>query len=157
MTYNRPTWLFSENFFFFKLEANYFTILSLFLPHIDMNQPWVYTCSPSWTPLPLPSFWNFKRTKQNKTKTIPLSLLNQVFPASKCIWMEIRKRLRQKGLKETTPSPGFTREAVLWSLSQQFHLDVFLSKTRNDSSEIHHWKAEKQTITYGYVRSFLFV
>ena len=95
--------------------------------------------------------------EQNKTKTIPLSLLNQVFPASKCIWMEIRKRLRQKGLKETTPSPGFTREAVLWSLSQQFHLDVFLSKTRNDSSEIHHWKAEKQTITYGYVRSFLFV
>ena len=22
------------------------------LPHIDMNQPWVYMCSPSWTPLP---------------------------------------------------------------------------------------------------------
>ena len=22
------------------------------LPYIDMNQPWVYVCSPSWTPLP---------------------------------------------------------------------------------------------------------
>ena len=25
------------------------------LPYIDMNPPWVYTCSPSWTPLPPPS------------------------------------------------------------------------------------------------------
>ena len=25
------------------------------LPYIDMNQPWVYMCSPSWTPLPPPS------------------------------------------------------------------------------------------------------
>ena len=23
-----------------------------FLPYIHMNQPWVYMCSPSWTPLP---------------------------------------------------------------------------------------------------------
>ena len=27
----------------------------LVLPYIDMNQPWVYTCSPSWTPLPPPA------------------------------------------------------------------------------------------------------
>ena len=25
------------------------------LPYINMNPPWVYTCSPSWTPLPPPS------------------------------------------------------------------------------------------------------
>ena len=25
------------------------------LPYIDMNLPWVYMCSPSWTPLPPPS------------------------------------------------------------------------------------------------------
>ena len=30
------------------MEANYFTIMSWFLPYIDMNQPWVYMCSPSW-------------------------------------------------------------------------------------------------------------
>ena len=28
----------------------YFIVLVL--PYIDMNQPWVYMCSPSWTPLP---------------------------------------------------------------------------------------------------------
>jgi len=26
-----------------------------FWPYIDMNPPWVYICSPSWTPLPPPS------------------------------------------------------------------------------------------------------
>ena len=36
------------------MEANYFTILWCFLPYIDMNQPWVYMCSPSWTPSHLP-------------------------------------------------------------------------------------------------------
>ena len=37
------------------MEANYFTILWWFLPYIDMNQPWVYTCSPSRSRLPPPS------------------------------------------------------------------------------------------------------
>ena len=27
----------------------------VFLPYIDMNQPWVYMCPPSWSPLPHPS------------------------------------------------------------------------------------------------------
>ena len=33
-------------------EANYFTIWYWFLPYIDINQPWVYTCPPSWPSLP---------------------------------------------------------------------------------------------------------
>ena len=36
------------------MEANDFTILWWFLPYTDMNQPRVYTCLPSWTPLPPP-------------------------------------------------------------------------------------------------------
>ena len=37
------------------MEGNYCTIW-WFLPYINMNQPWVYTCVPlSWTPLPPPS------------------------------------------------------------------------------------------------------
>ena len=39
----------------FQLEANYITILNWFLPYIDMNQPWVYMCPPSWAPFPPPS------------------------------------------------------------------------------------------------------
>ena len=37
-----------------KLQTNYFTILWWFLPYTDMNQPWVYISSPSWTPSHLP-------------------------------------------------------------------------------------------------------
>ena len=37
------------------MEANYFTVLWCFSPYIDMNQPRVYMCPPSQTPLPSPS------------------------------------------------------------------------------------------------------
>ena len=35
------------NYIYFKLEANYFTILWLVLPYIDLNPPQVYMCPPS--------------------------------------------------------------------------------------------------------------
>ena len=40
---------FTRNFLnqFILTGGNYFTILQWFLPYIDMNQPWVYMCSPS--------------------------------------------------------------------------------------------------------------
>ena len=41
--------------YFYQLEANYFTVLQWFLPYIDINQPWIYMCSPSRSPLPPPS------------------------------------------------------------------------------------------------------
>ena len=37
--------------FFFFLIYN----IVLVLPYINMNPPWVYTCSPSWTAVPSPS------------------------------------------------------------------------------------------------------
>ena len=41
-----------DKIFFFLL----YNIL-LVLPYINMNLPQVYTCSPSWGPLPLPKLW----------------------------------------------------------------------------------------------------
>ena len=49
-----PFLLFSP-IYFYQLEANYLTILQWFLPYIDMNQPWIYMCSPSRSSLPPPS------------------------------------------------------------------------------------------------------
>ena len=49
------------SFFFWFLFIIYFNwrLITLQycigLPYINMNPPWVYTCSPSWTPLPSPS------------------------------------------------------------------------------------------------------
>ena len=37
---------------FIELDAKYNIVLVL--PYIDMNPPWVYMCSPSWTPSHLP-------------------------------------------------------------------------------------------------------
>ena len=44
-------WFFFNLILFIYL---FYTIV-LFLPYINMHPPWVYTCSPSWTPLPPPS------------------------------------------------------------------------------------------------------
>ena len=45
--------------FFLSFFLNYLFILLynivLVLPYIDLTSPWVYICSPSWTPLPTPS------------------------------------------------------------------------------------------------------
>ena len=54
-----PSAINGDNFFFvsfFKKLINYFTLcIVLVLTHIDLNPPWVYMCSPSWTPRPPPS------------------------------------------------------------------------------------------------------
>ena len=42
-------------FFFLVLFIYLLYNIVLVLPYIDMNPPWVYMCSPSWTPLPAPS------------------------------------------------------------------------------------------------------
>ena len=44
-------------FYFYFFSFIYWFIYSIVvvLPYIDMNPPWVYMCSPSWTPLPPPS------------------------------------------------------------------------------------------------------
>ena len=52
MTFSISTWYFPFCFNLFNWRL--ITILWWFLPYIDMNQPRVYMCPPSWTPLPPP-------------------------------------------------------------------------------------------------------
>ena len=40
---------------FLLVGGQSFSISSWVLPSIDLNQPWIYMCSPSWPPLPPPS------------------------------------------------------------------------------------------------------
>ena len=46
-----------------------------FLPYIDMNQPWLYMCSPSWAPLSLPSPSHPSRSSQCTNPEHPVSCI----------------------------------------------------------------------------------
>ena len=58
-------------FFFFFLLYN----IVLVLPYINMNPPWVYTCSPSWTPLPPPSPYHPSGSSQCTSPEHPVSCI----------------------------------------------------------------------------------
>ena len=68
-----PPALFLKKIFFFKLEDNYNIVMVL--PYINMNQPWVYTCSPSWTPLPPPSPYHPSGSSQYTSPKHPVSCI----------------------------------------------------------------------------------
>ena len=57
-------------FFFFLLYNSV-----LVLPYIDLNLPWVYGCSPSWTPLPLPSPSHPSGSSQHTSPEHPVSCI----------------------------------------------------------------------------------
>ena len=45
------------------------------LPYINMNPPQVYTCSPSWTPLPPPSLYHPSGSSQCTSPKLPVSCI----------------------------------------------------------------------------------
>ena len=47
----------------------------LVLPYINMHPPWVYTCSPSWTPLPPPSPYHPSGSSQCTHPKLPVSCI----------------------------------------------------------------------------------
>ena len=61
---------------FFNWRLINFTILWWFLPYIHMNQPWVYMCSPSWTPLSSPSRSHPSGSSQCTSPKHPVSCMN---------------------------------------------------------------------------------
>ena len=57
--------------FYFILLYN----IVLVLPYINMNPPWVYKCSPSWTPLPPPSPSHSSGSSQCTSPEHPVSCM----------------------------------------------------------------------------------
>ena len=63
---------------FFLIFKFYFILLSntvLVLPYINMNPPWVYTCSQSWTPLSPPSPYHLSVSSQCTSPKHPVSCI----------------------------------------------------------------------------------
>ena len=69
------THLFIFKIYLFNLETNDFTILWWFLPYFDMNRPWVYMCSPFWTPCPPPSLSHPSGSSQCISPEHPVSCI----------------------------------------------------------------------------------
>ena len=67
------------SFFFFMVYSNFIVIIFyniiLVLPYINMNLPWVYMCSPSWTPLPPPSPYHPSGSSQCTSPKLPVSCI----------------------------------------------------------------------------------
>ena len=66
-------------FFFLRVYTTFFFFLLynivLVLPYINMNPPWVYTCSQSWTPLPPPSPYHPSGSSQCTSPNHPVSCI----------------------------------------------------------------------------------
>ena len=63
---------------FFKCFLLFFFLLYnivLVLPYINMHLPRVYTCSPSWTPLPPPSSYHPSGSSQCTSPKLPVSCI----------------------------------------------------------------------------------
>ena len=62
-------------FFLFYLFIYLLYDIILVLPYTDMNPPWVYRCSPSWNPLPLPSPFYPSGSSQGTSPKHPVSCI----------------------------------------------------------------------------------
>ena len=73
--------VFNEHFLFslsHTVLINFFFILYnivLVLPYINMNPPRMYTCSPSWTPIPPPSLYHPSGSSQCTSLKHPVSCI----------------------------------------------------------------------------------
>ena len=62
--------------FFYLLLLLFFTLqYCIGLPYINMHPPGVYTCSPSWTPLPPPSPYHTSGSSQCTSPKLPVSCI----------------------------------------------------------------------------------
>ena len=66
-----------KSFFYFFILLLFFLLYNIVfvLPYINMHLPRVYTCSPSWTPLPPPSPYHPSGSSQCTSPKFPVSCI----------------------------------------------------------------------------------
>ena len=114
-----PDWKphsFFVNINLFKLEANCFTILYWFCHNINMNPPWLYMCSPSWTPLPPPSPYHPSGSFQCTSPRHPVSCIEPGL-AIHFIYDIIHVSMPFSQITASSPSPTESKRLFYTSVS----------------------------------------
>ena len=96
------------------------------LPYINMNPPQVYTCSPSWTPLPPPSLYHPSGSSQCTSPKHPVSCIEPGL-AIRFIYDIIHVSMPFSQIIPPSPSPTeskslfYTSVSLLLSRTQGYH------------------------------------
>ena len=119
-------------FFFFFLLYN----IVLVLPYINMNLPWVYMCSPYWTPLPPPYPYHPSGSSQCTSPKHPVSCIEPGL-AICFLYDIIHVSMPFSQIIPTSPSPTeskrlfYTSVSLLLSCIQGYHYPVFTLYSEN--------------------------
>ena len=102
---------FNFNFYFILLHNTV-----LVLPYIDMNPPWVYMCSQSWTPFPPPSPYHVSGSSQCTSPKHPVSCIKPR-PAINFLHDSIHVSMPFSQIIPPSPSPTESKSLFYRSVS----------------------------------------
>ena len=102
------------------------------LPYINMNPPQVYTCSPSWTPLPPPSLYHPSGSSQCTSPKHPVSCI-ELGQAIRFVYDIIHVSMPFSQIIPPSPSPTESKRLFYTSVSlllshiqgYRYHLSLF--------------------------------
>ena len=101
------------------------------LPYIDMNQPWVYMCSPSWTPLSPPSPSHPSGSSQCTNPKHPVSCIEPglaiCFSYDKYMFQCYSLRSSHPRLLPQSPKDCSIHQCLFCCLACRVIITVFLS------------------------------
>ena len=98
------------------------------LPYINMNLPQVYTCSPSWTPLPPPSLYHPSGSSQCTSPKHPVSCIEPGL-AIRFLYDIIHVSMPFSQIIPPSPSPTESKRLFYISVSLLLSQTVVLEKT----------------------------
>ena len=128
-------------FYFFKFYCILLYNTVLVLPYINMNLPWVYTCSQSWTPLPAPSLYHPSGSSQCTSPKHPVSCIEPGL-AIHFLYDIIHVSMPFSQIIPPSPSPTeskrlfYTSVSLLLSRIQGYHYHLWMKLEPIIQSEV---------------------
>ena len=103
------------------------------MPYIDINQPWIYMCPPSWTHLPPPSRSSFKHKERRDftggpvVKTLPSNMGSAVWELRSHLPLGATKNISKRKWKQAKTPVTFCRKKMCYYVLLKIPLTAHLS------------------------------